>query len=185
MPLPSTEREVLLFSIGWATQRWLTGKPDDEDTIEVDGIQVTPDACWDGNPWELKATYTSSDRSILENDSWVKQIMAQCYVTKTLTARLSRLELMGNWRSIFGSKDEKKLAINQKPALSAWKFEFAQDELSINWTYLLSRKTLFEELIKNPQQLLQKNLALPVGHEFECEQCAEPYRNLCEGKTKW
>uniref|UniRef100_A0A6M3JZX1 Uncharacterized protein n=2 Tax=viral metagenome TaxID=1070528 RepID=A0A6M3JZX1_9ZZZZ len=43
-PLPNTEREVLLYSIGWASQAFLTGKFHDVPTIIKDGISVTLDA---------------------------------------------------------------------------------------------------------------------------------------------
>lgn len=185
MPLPSTEHEVLTFSLGWASQRWLTGKLKDEDTIEVDGIQVTPDCLWDCRPWELKATFTSSERDISENDSWLKQIMAQCYVTKTLEARLTRLELMGNWKSIFGKREEKGKPENQKPTLSAFKLEFSQDELDSNWLWLRARKSLFDALLKDTAPLLHKGLALPEKHEWECDYCPEVYKDKCGSLTSW
>lgn len=184
-PIPSTEREVLLFSLGWATQRWLTGKPEDEDTITVDGIQVTPDSSWKDNPWELKATYTSSEKPIVDNDSWLKQIMAQCYVTNTQTARLSRLELMGNWKSIFGAKEVKGLPQNSKPTLSVFKLEFEQAELANNWEWLKGRKILLKQIIENPKSLLPKVQALPPGHEWECDSCNPTHRAICEGRTPW
>lgn len=43
-PTANTEREILLFSLGWATQRWLTSQAEDEPEKEVDGIIVTCDA---------------------------------------------------------------------------------------------------------------------------------------------
>ena len=41
---PSSEHEVLLFSLGWSTQRWITGQSEDVPEVIVDGIAVTPDA---------------------------------------------------------------------------------------------------------------------------------------------
>jgi len=43
-PIPNTDEEILTFSIGWATQRWLTGATRDVPEIEKDGIIVTLDA---------------------------------------------------------------------------------------------------------------------------------------------
>jgi len=43
-PKEDTEQEVLIYSIGWSTQRWLTNKEEDVEPIEVDGIIVTADA---------------------------------------------------------------------------------------------------------------------------------------------
>jgi hypothetical protein len=181
-PKESTEHQVLLFSLGWATQRWLTGKSEDEETIVKDGIQVTRD-CMNGNiPWELKATFQSSAKAIEENDSWLAQIKAQCFVTGQTVANLSRLEIMGNWRSVFGKKEEKGLPENQKPTLHAYRLEFTQEELIDNWTWLLSRAELFKDILKrrldDPNEpLLPPPLALPIGHEWECDQCE--YRKEC------
>lgn len=44
MPVVPSKHDILLFSLGWASQRWLTGKSTDVDEIEVDGIKVTCDA---------------------------------------------------------------------------------------------------------------------------------------------
>jgi hypothetical protein len=43
-PVPAKEHEILRWGRGIASQRWLTQKLEDAPTIEVDGIQVTPDA---------------------------------------------------------------------------------------------------------------------------------------------
>ncbi len=39
-----TEQELLLFSIGWSTQAWISGKFIDVPEVEVDRIKVTLDA---------------------------------------------------------------------------------------------------------------------------------------------
>jgi len=43
-PVVDTDKEVLLFSLGYATQTWLAGKFGDASTKEIDGIVVTPDS---------------------------------------------------------------------------------------------------------------------------------------------
>ena len=183
-PKPSTENQVLLFSLGWSTQRWITGKDEDEETIVKDGIQVTRDCLNNGFPWELKATFQSSGKPIEENDSWVAQIKAQCYVQKVTTAYLSRLEIMGNWKSIFGKKEEKGLPENQKPTLHAYRLEFTQEELEDNWNWLVSRAELFKDLLKRrgedtSEPLFPPPLSLPIGHEWECGFCE--YKKECLG----
>ena len=42
-PREDSEQDVLVFSIGWSTQSFLTSKFGDAPTIEKDGIFVTPD----------------------------------------------------------------------------------------------------------------------------------------------
>ena len=178
-PLSPVTSEILLFSIGWATQRWLTNKDEDEPEIIVDGITVTPDATYLNVPWELKATYQSSEKPITENVSWFRQIMAQCYVTKTLTAHLSRFEIMGNWKSIFGKKEEKALESSRKPTLHAYSLSFTEEELQQNWDWLKERKDVYEKILSSGT-LVSKPIALAQGMNFECNYCSykEDYCNV-------
>lgn len=173
-PLANSDEEILLFSIGWATQRWLTGKPDDEASIERDGILVTPDVVTAGHCWELKATYQSANKPIEENFHWLRQLMAQAYVTNSLTVYLSRFELMGDYKWIFGKKEEKATA--KRPTLSAWKLTFDLPELEANWAWLKERKVLYEEILKSGCLILP-SLALARDMEFMCNKCA---RKGCE-----
>lgn len=43
-PKPTNDDTLLLFSLGYSTQRWLTGQDRDVPEKEVDGIIVTLDA---------------------------------------------------------------------------------------------------------------------------------------------
>ena len=169
-PEPNTEKETLLFSIGWATQRWLTGADEDEPEVEVDGIIVTRDALYDDCPWELKCTYQSSNRPVEQNAHWIHQIMAQCYTSGRTTAYLSRFELMGDWIIKNGNR----------PTLHAFRLEFSQDELERNWRWLLERREEFLRVIQTGK-LLPKVVALPAGGSYECERCH--YKDICEGGT--
>jgi len=179
----STDQEVLLFSIGWATQRWLTGRDEDVESREVDGILVTCDANYydicpvDSDakqiyliPFELKCTYQGSNKAIEENPQWLKQIMAQCHVMGTTVAYLSRFELMGNWKSVFGKKEEKNLPENARPTLHAYRLEFTPEELERNWQWLRERKELFEHILETGD-LLPKAVAVPSGQSYECGWC--------------
>lgn len=187
-PADVNDADLLLYSLGYSTQRWLTGQDVDLPEKEVDGIIVTLDAEYDYCPWELKASFQSSTRPVEENLAWIKQIMAQCYVKETTTARLTRLEIMGNWKSIYGKKikdeqgnvtsDEKDLPENRKPTLSAWRFDFTQDELDKNWVWLKDRRDKFQEILKTGILLL-KIVAIPSGQEWECDRC-NYQGNLCK-----
>lgn len=176
-PKPTEEHQLLTYSIGWATQRWLTGQDADMPESTRDGIIVTLDAqsCevdpkFGNTPWELKATFTSSVRPVEENVPWMRQLMAQCYVTDNLSAHLSRLCLMGNWGSIFGKKDEKDLPENRKPTISTPLIMFSHAELLGNWAWLLARKDVFEQILAT-KELAPKVLAIPSGQEWECKNC--------------
>jgi len=187
-PVETQDKELLLFSLGWATQRWLTGQDEDEPEKIVDGITVTCDALVDDNvPWELKCTFQSSSRKIEENAHWLHQIMAQCHVMGAKDAYLSRLEIMGDWKSLFkpkGFKDwgrEEQLVYeneHQKPTLHAYHLEFTEEEIARNWTWLKERKTLFETVLES-KKLMPKAVALASGQAFECDWCH--YKDECGG----
>lgn len=200
-PLPIDDATLLLFSLGWATQRWLTGESEDEPETEVDGIIVTLDATTrepkgsltPGHaflcPWELKATFQSNTRPIEENIHWIRQIMAQCYVVDSRAAYLTRLEIMGDWKSIFkpkGFKDwsdeeqEKFQTEHRKPTLSAYRLEFTREELDRNWGWLRDRRLLFLQVL-DTQKLLPKVIAIPSGQEWECGWCGYKGGDCNEG----
>ena len=182
MPLEPDEHEILLYSLGWSTQRWLTDERADEPSRTVDGITVTCDELWQDIPWELKCTFQSSERPIADNDSWLKQIMAQCKVIGKTSAHLTRLELAGNWKSIFGRKEEKNLPENQKPTLHAYLLEFTPEEIEDNWLWLKRRADLFTELMEG-ESLLPVQMALPdPSHRWECDYCRPEYKTLCQDK---
>jgi len=155
----------------------LTGKGEDEPEKEVDGIKVTLDALRNGVPWELKATFKSSERVIEEELSWLRQIMCQCKVTGTTSASLSRLEICGNWKSIFGKKEDKALPENQKPTLSAWSLTFSQTEIDANWEWMKERRDIYLQALAEGE-LLSQGVALPIGHAWECDE------KYCEFKGK-
>lgn len=183
-PKESTPEEILIFSLGWASQRWLTGSFEPDTELEVDGIKVTPDFFSGGIPWELKATYQASTRPVEDSLHWIRQIEAQCYVTGTVTANLTRLEFMGDWGWVYpkGSTPEEKKAhklASKHPTMSAWKLEFTQEELGKFWKWMLERKEIYEGILETGE-LVPKAIALASGMTWECGRCS--YKGECEGK---
>jgi hypothetical protein len=190
-PRASSPRDVLVFAMGWATQRWLTGQPDEEPIIK-DGITVTMDCKWPTNPdvpWELKGTYQSSLKPIIQNVHWVRQLMAQAHVTNQKMVTLSRYEVMGNWKWVYRPKNPEKLAAlveeygpdwDMHPDLHVYDITFTRAELMRNWNWLQDRKAFLETILET-KELLPRVLALPTDldtedvEDFECAYC--PYNN--------
>jgi len=173
-PKEDSEQDILIFSLGWATQRWLTGQ-DDEPGIEKDGIIVTCDALKDSVPWELKATYQSSNRPIEDNHAWIRQIKAQCYVKSCLTAYLSRFELAGDYGSFYprgSTKEEKNLYREEhpRPTLHAYKLTFTPKELEDNWSWFKSRRVEYLKILET-EELLKPILAYECGYCHYQEEC--------------
>ena len=101
--------------------------------------------------------------------------MAQCKVTGTTTAKLSRLELQGDWSWVFpkGSTPEEKKAnklASKHPTLSAWNLEFTQDEIDANWGWMLERREEFMKIL-DTGVLLPRAAALASGQSWECQYC--------------
>ncbi len=178
-PAPNTQQETLLFSLGWSTQRWLTRADKDAPEIIRDGITVTPDSYFESCPWELKTTFQSSEKPVEDNGAWVRQVMSQCYVSSSLVGRISRLELAGNWKSIFGKKEEKSKTENQKPTLHAYKLTFTQEELDRHWEWMKVRRDLYLKVLET-KALLPKVLALASGMSWECDFCKPNIKMECE-----
>ena len=150
--------------------------------------KICPKCSSIGVPFELKCSYQSSSRPLEENHAWLRQLMAQCYVTHSLQGRLSRLEIMGDWGSVYlkgATKAEKEAyrAEHQKPDLHAYRFEFTQEELDDNWAWTKARRDLFQGLLDNRcVRLLPKEMALPSGQaSFECSYCPSLYKERCGG----
>ena len=181
-PVEDSEQDVLVFSVGWSTQSWISGQTEDEPELEKDGIIVTRDALYQGVPWELKATWQSASKPIEENLQYIRQIMAQCYVQEVTEAYLTRFELAGDWGSIYpkGSTKAEKAAYrlaHPKPTLHAYKLSFTQQELEKNWAWFKDRKELYQGIL-DTKKLLPKILALPPGGSWECSYCS--YRGDCD-----
>ena len=183
-PTPNTEKETLLFSVGFMAQRWVVGIEHDVPEITVDGITTTLDAlvcpkCWKVStellcscggksvPLEFKATYQSSNRPIEDNLSYIRQVMSQCYVTNTTEAYISRLCLMGDW----------KIKEGNRPILDAFHFTFKPEELNRWWAVMLERRDLFLGILETGN-LLPLGVALLPGQEYECNFC--PYKDRCK-----
>jgi hypothetical protein len=175
-PSDPSDTRVLLFSIGWATQRWLTGKDEDIPSITKDGISITPDELYEGCPWELKATYGSSSRPIENELAWMRQIMGQCVVTGKREARLSRFEIMGDWKWVF-SKDPVIKANSKHPSLSAVHVTFTQDELDRFWAWMKERRNILTQMLEE-KAFVPKILAVASGQEWECDSCE--YADICD-----
>lgn len=137
-------------------------------------------------PYELKATYQSANRAIEDNAHWIRQVEAQCYVTGTTEAYLTRFELMGDWGAVYpkGKTSEEKDAYRAKhprPTLHAYKLTFSQEEIDKNWRWFLGRKEEFLQVIETGK-LLPKAAALAPAGSYECQHCS--YTKECEDGIK-
>lgn len=161
-PIEPTDEEVMLFSLGYGLQDVLTPADTETPTYELDGIIFRPDFVMKlagDQHCELKTTRMSSKRADFPQ-TWVEYIMGGCYIRGVQSYELSVLYMLGNYAPPF-------------PTIHSETLIFEEDELEINWGYLLSRKAIYEDA-------LAENLA-PVPFTYckswECSKCR--YRLQC------
>ena len=152
-----TDDELMLFAVGWGLERVLLESH--AEPGEKDGISYSPDfVTLRGAKAELKTTRMSSKKTAGPEyelpEGWVKQIMAYCYANGSLRYQLVVLHLMGNYAPPF-------------PRLAGLTLEFNEDELSENWSWILSRRLILD------QALYEKVIPVPFTYNmsWECKYC--------------
>ena len=161
-PLPPTDNELLLFSVGFGLERvMITTMP--IEPMVVDGINITPDFLPSytegGPPGELKSTRMKPPTSIETinlPESWVEQIMGYCKASKVTEYDLAVMHII--------------------PAdLKTYRLSFDQEEIDSFWTeYVLERRNYYLEAVA----LLQQPTAFQWCKEWECKNCR--YRLRCD-----
>jgi len=171
----------LLFHQGHAFQSWMTGKLEDEPTIELDGILLSPD--WfvenvGGEPLycEIKSTYMSSKNETPAH--WLVQMMAYAKALDVLKFGLVRLNLMGNYKWIHGKKEEKAEA--EHPTLTPLIYYFTQEEVDSNWNWLSERRDVLLKGLnegKPPSWYIPDYMGPTANGGWQCKKCLQ--RDVC------
>lgn len=157
-PLPLTERELLLFSVGFGMERVLLGKTKDSP-LKVDGIYVSPDFMMVEGEWgELKTTRMKPPAHGAEMplpEGWVKQIKAYCHCIGVTHYNLAVLHVI-------------------QPALTTWRLDFTPEELLENWEWIKYRLATLVGYIGD----VEPPIPFTYNMEWECGYCN--YRPRCE-----
>lgn len=162
-PLPLTEKEILMFSVGFGMERLMLGKYEDHP-VKKDGIYVSPDlsmsefAADPSEGGELKTTRgrPPGPGGILDiPEGWKKQIMAGCHVLGVLQYNLAVVHIV-------------------QPALSTWHLKFNLVELEDNWEWIKSRLVTLMDFMSKGE------VPTPFKHnmEWECNWCR--YKPRCD-----
>lgn len=129
--LPSNELCVLWMT-GYAFQAYMFPL-DEEITIQVDGINCTPDIL---SGIEVKSTRQSSRKFSLEDmGHWKRQILGYCKALNKLEYDLVVLFLMGNYAPPF-------------PDIDCWHIGTTVEEVEDNWQEILTKRNILEEALK-------------------------------------
>jgi hypothetical protein len=159
-PLPPTEREILLFSRGYALQEVITPADAEIKTLEKNGIIYRPDMVYLERLGEIKTTMKNAKGhydSVTE--TWVDYMMGGC---------------------VIADKDEYDLAVMYllAPDIKCDIFKFNKEELSQAWERILARKYNLE------MALMTKVPPQPGMHcyKWECQYSCR-YQLICDTYT--
>jgi len=164
-PMPPTEREILLFALGFGLEKLLLKQLRTHILGNVDGVHYEMDfLSFTGIPGELKTTRASSKKFAEEEgffpETWKRQILGYMYCQNILKYELIVLFLMGDYKPPF-------------PQLACYTIEASTEELEKNWQWILERKTILSNAIE------KSILPPPVFHfDWECKECR--YSIRCE-----
>jgi len=150
-----TDMEVMLFALGIGLQNEFTPANTTLPVIRKDGVVFSPDfviKVGEGQYCEMKTTRMSTARDFPE--SWIEYIKGGCFMQGIKEYDLSVLYMMGNYKPPF-------------PQLNSFRLEFDEAELEANWKYLMCRKEVFDEALKNNRP------PRPKEHcsDWECKNC--------------
>jgi hypothetical protein len=165
-PLPPTDEEVMLFALGYGLQYEFTPPEGEEGLIEKDGLIYRPDFILKLPGFELcemKTTRQSAKKGDNHQfpEGWLKYMMGGCFIQDKNFYDLAVLYMVGYWKP-------------PAPVIKSFRFEFEDDELMDNWSWLCSRRVIFESAINSGQMIAPYSQCEP----WECNNCR--YKLICQ-----
>ena len=170
---PST---TLLFATGRAIQDYITASPADVSEVKLvkDGIHGTADHVDpSGTPWEIKATYASAAKDVLDTPHYFDQLAAYCVMIGIDVGILVVFYINGYYD--FMRKQKRVGAIpGERSVLKAFPVEFSDTELTQHWRRLTRRA----EILTNAEKV--GDIPLEMHYTWECGYC--PFQGVeCPG----
>ena len=150
-PLPITEREQILFSVGFALEKVFL--PNDPTSVEYDGILFTPDAILGGAGVDLKSTRMWKDFDGAPRkgfpEGWLRQFK--------------------NYARVHGKNDWTVAILYLGGAeLEVITLHFTDKELDDNWAWVKARQVILEEALEI--EVMPKPYDY-LGFPDECKSC--------------
>ena len=153
-----TEKEVMLFALGYALQDVITPKGASEETYEVDGITYRPDMTFKWAKSEQLVEVKTTRKSIKYHEidsylpnTWLEYIMGGCWMRGVKQYDLAVLYII-------------------PPELKVDTIFFNEDdpnELQDNWNVLMERRDVLQSALDSGK------MPTPYEHcnSFECKNC--------------
>ncbi len=163
-PEPVTDKEVLLFSIGFGLERVLLHSEDTPPEIDVDGIKLSLDTIELFGPSDLKTTRMSPTGRKGEDgfqwpEGWKRQMATYRHGLNVQAAREGKP--LGDPLT-FGVVVVHLI----QPSLTCWRITYEPWELADNWGWMLTRRDQLDSM-------LEGNNPMPFVHneDWECTNC--------------
>ena len=156
-PVPPTQREIMLFSLGWGLERLLLKQQRKIESGLSEGIYFSPDfLAFTDLPGELKTTRSSSAKfgTGFFPETWKRQILGYMKCLGVTEYELVVLFMMGNYRPPF-------------PDIASYRIVSDEREINLNWSWLQMRKDVY-------MNCLEHKVAPPAGvfcEGWECKDC--------------
>lgn len=195
-PEPPTEKEVLLFSVGFMMERVIFKET--PEPIELDSITVSLDSIVPFGPIDLKTTRRWAKGRKDEDgfqwpESWKKAFAAYRYVLNHMCIcghaaayhkddwcthpGLPTCYCRGGFTRPEPSYTFGAVVLHlMEPEMSAWTITYTPEELEAHWEYLLERRDQFHLMLVNddPQPFVH-------NEAWECRDCTYLMRCQLQG----
>lgn len=189
-PEPPTEKEILLFSVGFMMERVIFKET--PEPIELDSITVSLDSIVPFGPIDLKTTRRWAKGRKDEDgfqwpESWKKAFAAYRHVLNEVMCGCGHLltsHIYNLCQSCPCGHPEKKPSYDfgavvlhlMEPEMSAWTITYTPEELEAHWEYLLGRRDQFHLMLVNedPQPFVH-------NEQWECRDCTYLMRCQLQG----
>jgi hypothetical protein len=163
-PMPPTETEVTLWSIGFALERVIFVGQQQPEPLVLDGVTLSLDSLSLFGPVDLKSTRMRANGRKGEGgfqvpDRWKKQMAAYTYALIML-----------------GLATEPSFGIVVmhlvEPKITAWQLTWEMHELAEHWAWLMDRSNQLENMLATQQPMPYQS-----NESWECEHCR--YSLMC------
>uniref|UniRef100_A0A6M3K6U5 PD-(D/E)XK nuclease superfamily protein n=1 Tax=viral metagenome TaxID=1070528 RepID=A0A6M3K6U5_9ZZZZ len=164
-PMPLTKLELLYFSLGFGLQDTIAPTDSTETIHEFSGVTFRPDfempklATEEDILGEIKTTRKRVKSIQVARDlpdSWARYMMGVCKASGKLTYELAILHMI-------------------EPDLCCWHVDFSQEEVDMNWDWIMMRKAVWLRCIA------ESRIPTPYLYceSWECKRCR--FAIICEG----
>ncbi len=161
-PEPVTDKEVLLFSIGFGLERVLLHSEDTPPEIDVDGIKLSLDTIELFGPSDLKTTRMSPTGRKGEDgfqwpEGWKRQMATYRHGLNVQAAR-EGIPLGYTFGVV--------VVHLIQPSLTCWRITYEPWELADNWGWMLTRRDQLDSMLagNNP-------MPFEFAESWECTNC--------------